>query len=366
MVTSPSPQLRVLVLVTAGYSPPFPHEMAELHEQGQVPRVWVLDMPFRMTFADQRLLAGSPLWRRCAYRLLPVWVSQVVEAYIAAGRHDVVFSWGAERVALPLACLLKITHRRLPFVALFGWISPRPQRTLLRFCHSYIDYIILPPSVQRAFAADILGISSRKTVASNYGVDAEFWRPEDADQRTICAAGREMRDYQTLIQALEGTGIPCHIAGAIVPGAKNEWRRILGDHGELITLPPNVTVGPRSPIELRKLYARSRFVVIPLTHSDTDNGITCMLEAWAMGRAVICSAIEGQKDALVHGKTGLLVPVGDVQALRTAILYLWLHPEESRRMGQAGRQHVEVNHRLSSMARSVSEAIQAAADTAQG
>ena len=33
----------------------------------------------------------------------------------------------------------------------------------------------------------------------------------------------------------------------------------------------------------------SLFVVMPLLESDTDNGITVILEAMAMGKTVICS-----------------------------------------------------------------------------
>jgi hypothetical protein len=39
-------------------------------------------------------------------------------------------------------------------------------------------------------------------------------------------------------------------------------------------LPTGVTVGAKSYFELRELYARSRFVAVPLLPSDSDNGIT--------------------------------------------------------------------------------------------
>jgi glycosyltransferase involved in cell wall biosynthesis len=52
------------------------------------------------------------------------------------------------------------------------------------------------------------------------------------------------------------------------------------------------------------------------------------------GKPVILTDPEGGADYIEHGKTGLLVPYGDVAALREAIRYLWEHPEEARAMGE--------------------------------
>ena len=103
-------------------------------------------------------------------------------------------------------------------------------------------------------------------------------------------------------------------------------------------------MGKRSFAELRRLYARSRFVVVPLLPTDNDNGITSILEAMGMGRAVICTRTRGQVGVVIEGETGLMVPPGDARALREAIQYLWEHPDVAERMGRAGRQRVAPLH----------------------
>jgi glycosyltransferase involved in cell wall biosynthesis len=100
------------------------------------------------------------------------------------------------------------------------------------------------------------------------------------------------------------------------------------------------------PIELRDLYAKSRFVVIPLLQSDTDNGINVLLEAWSMGRAVICSDTDGLSGIVVNGHNARTVPVGDADALRRAITELWGHPEEAAVLGANGRAFVAEHRRL--------------------
>lgn len=353
---------RVLVLLGTDYFPPFIDDLAARHAAGQGPRAWLLDLPAELTLLDQRFHTNPPRWRRALYRRIPIWAAQVIEAFRVRGDYDVIFAWGAEPVAMPFALLLKLSRSRVPFVTLFSWISPAKKAWFLRLAHSHITKLILPPPTQREFAINQLGIPPGKVVDVPWPVDEEFWQPPGrVTQDTICAVGREMRDYETLISALDGTGIPCHIAGGLVRGKQDRWRRSLGDSGERAELPPNVTVGPKDPLELRDLYARSRFVVLPLYASDTDNGVTCMIEAWSMSRPVVCSRIDGQRGALHHGRDGLYVPVGDPEALRKVIVDLWEHPDEAARMGREGRRTVVERNGVDRFVREVGAVLREAA-----
>jgi len=50
-------------------------------------------------------------------------------------------------------------------------------------------------------------------------------------------------------------------------------------------------------------------------------------------------------------RTGLLVPARDAQKLAEAILYLVGHPEEGRKLGEAGRRKVESSFRAEDTAK---------------
>lgn len=329
---------RVLLIPNALFFPPYPDELPELRARGAQPSAWITDVDADIHYLDQRLRTNPPRWLHAVYRRLPIWMVQVLEAYRVGDRYDVVFCWSVADVALVLASLLKLTRRRMPVVALLTRVSEPKKAILLKRVHSHLARIILPPAAQREFAVEELGVPADKLVALPWTLDVDFWRARrDVAQTTISAAGGEMRDYATLVAALEGTGIPCHIAGVLDTGRPDWWNAGEVDRAGEESVPDNVTFGTMPPVELRALYERSRFVIVPLQPTTSDNGITSMNEAWAMGRAVIVSAVEGQRDAFVHGVEGLWVPQGDAAALRRAIVELWNDPERAAEMGRRGR-----------------------------
>ncbi len=329
--------LRILTLVTAG----LPEIDIAKEEADETPRYSLYERALGTDILNERYLSRTKSWRRMLYRHLPFAASQIIEAYLQRKNYDLVISW-AERPALLFAAALKFTGSRVPHVALMSWISRPKKARALKLVHSRITTIVLWSSIQRDFAVNQLGIPSEKIRMITKFADEKFFRPADRETDMICSAGREMRDYPTLIEAMRGLDIKCHIAVRLRGKMYDTVKVALSEK----SLPPNVTVAGLPPRELRELYARSRFVVVPLLQTDTDNGLTVLLEAMAMGKAVICSRVKGQIDIIKEGVTGIFVPQGDPVALRNAIRELWEHPETAERMGREARRLFEQNHTL--------------------
>ncbi len=62
-----------------------------------------------------------------------------------------------------------------------------------------------------------------------------------------------------------------------------------------------------------------------------------LIEAAAMGKPIIATAVDGVPEVIENGKTGLLVPPGNPEALAEAALRLLGDREEARRLGEAAR-----------------------------
>jgi glycosyltransferase involved in cell wall biosynthesis len=60
----------------------------------------------------------------------------------------------------------------------------------------------------------------------------------------------------------------------------------------------------------------------------------------AYGRPVVAGDVGGLRDLVRHEETGLLVPPGDVGALRAAMQRLLADPDLRRRFGEAGRARI--------------------------
>ncbi len=333
-----TPRLKILTLLTTGL---VKADIA-LEERDLSPRLSAYEryLSSDMLFEDA-IEQAPPLWRMI-YRRLPITIAEALEAFRIRKRYDVIISW-SDPHAFALAAILKITRSRTPHLALLAWISKPKKARILRLIHSHITRMVFWTSAHLEFARDRLGIPEERMRFIPYFVDQQFWRPIHREENLICSAGVEMRDYPTLIEAIRGTDIPCHIAAGIARGKLFDTVTAIDKVQEL---PKNLTVGRLSSVELREMYSRSRFVVVPLRPSDSDNGLTVILEAMAMEKAVICSRIQGQRDVIIEGVTGLFVPQGDPVALREAILYLWNNPAAAEAMGKAGRKRVEEHFTL--------------------
>jgi glycosyltransferase involved in cell wall biosynthesis/GT2 family glycosyltransferase len=66
-----------------------------------------------------------------------------------------------------------------------------------------------------------------------------------------------------------------------------------------------------------------------------------LVEAMALGRPVVASAVNGIPEVVRHEDTGLLVPAGDPSALAKALAGLIEDPARRAELGDAGRRHVE-------------------------
>jgi glycosyltransferase involved in cell wall biosynthesis len=82
------------------------------------------------------------------------------------------------------------------------------------------------------------------------------------------------------------------------------------------------------------------FSLLCLTSSTEGLG-SSLLDAMCFGRAVVATRTGGIPEAVVHGRTGLLVPVGDPSALAAALTRLLVAPEDREALGRAGRQRLE-------------------------
>jgi len=96
-----------------------------------------------------------------------------------------------------------------------------------------------------------------------------------------------------------------------------------------------IFLGERTDIE--EIYPLIDIFVLPSYREGL--GLSA-IEASAMERPVINTNIRGFREILENNKTGILVPVKNIQKLAEAIIYLLENPEKAKEMGKNGRKNV--------------------------
>jgi glycosyltransferase involved in cell wall biosynthesis len=289
----------------------------------------------------------------------PEWWRLAQEIHSRRDDYDAIVTWG-ERLSLALTIVQRFARSRKPHIAMMYQFAKPNTQIPLRLFGGSLHAVITWTSVQRRYLIESLGFPAERVYLVRHFVDQLFYSPRAAEEDTICSVGAEMRDYPTLIEAMRGTGLRCHIAADHVR-IPHRIRLVKDRHVPVdrlsVPVDARVTMGRKTLPELRDLYARSRFVVVPLLPSESDNGVTVILEAMAMGKPVICSRTQGQVDVIQDGVTGIYVPVGDPVALREAMLSLWNNPQSAQAMGARARAYVEQHHTLESFASNVRTAV---------
>lgn len=271
--------------------------------------------------------------------------------YLRARDYDVIFS-NSESISIPLAALLKTMRRRPAHVLIGHRMSAGKKKPFFRLLHPQMDAIFLYAEAQRAFSQRELGIPAAKLHLISFHADTRFFHPmpEVPVEHRISSAGLELRDYPTLIEAVRGMDVDVKLAAA------SPWSK-RPNETENRELPPNVSARGYGYRDLRDLYASSQFIVVPLYETDFQAGVTTILEAMAMGKAVIASKTRGQREVIEDGTTGIYVPPGDAAALRKAITDLVATPARAAQIGANARRAVEERMSLTVWADRIAQVI---------
>ncbi|MGO4684088.1 glycosyltransferase family 4 protein [Hyphomicrobium sp. 2TAF46] len=359
MKTEQSDHPKPVLLTVSGM---IPENLADQIAAGRRPHADYLELARGLNadildYAKARIVAG-----RFTPALERLGGANLVLAYACwklRAQYRLILTDG-EQIGLPLAAFMKFTPGYRPRHFMITHIISVPKKALivdvLRLA-SHIDGFIVYSRWQKRFIQDRWRVKDTRVLFTPFMVDDRFFAPGKVEPKPsprpfICAVGLERRDYPTLLKAVEGLDLDVVIAAA------SPWsKRKDTTAGERI--PDNVTVRKFDQFALRQLYADARFVVMPLEPVEFQAGVTAILEAMAMGKAVICSRVPGQTDIIVDSENGRYVTACDPSALREEILRLLGRPEEATRLGNNGRKLVEAEMNIDRYVKRLAEFLNA-------
>jgi glycosyltransferase involved in cell wall biosynthesis len=267
--------------------------------------------------------------------LLPPMLASFVRAARRVARDgDLVHAhW------LPAGAVALATRR--PFVVQLWGTDVEVARRVPRLARAVLRRARLTICASSALAEAARELGARDVRVIPPGVDVPPEVGEEADPPEVLFAGRlsPEKGILELVEAARGMNLVVAGDGPLrdrVPGALGMVRRD----------------------ELQQLYRRATVVACPSRREGF--GVVCA-EAMAHGRAVVASGVGGLLDLVENEKSGLLVPPGDVSALRSALERLLADRDLRRRLGTAARERIRSHFSWSASTQALLDAYNEAA-----
>ena len=226
------------------------------------------------------------------------------------------------------------------------------RETLARLFYKGMDHMI--------FFSEKLIQDSLKSAKANpdrmsmvhWGADIAFYDslPLALQERGFISTGKELRDYKTLTEAFNNTGLPLTLY------TQKEQKGAFAN----LKIKDNIDLnfGERlMPYELSLLVAQSQCVCICCQPSNYTVGLTTVVEAMALGKPILCTRNPQMPMDLEAEGCGIYLEPYDREGWERAIRYIAEHPEEAKEMGRKGRLLAEKYYNVEQCAREVGEII---------
>ena len=194
-------------------------------------------------------------------------------------------------------------------------LSPSRTERLIKKAVKGLDHLFFMGEHDRQQAILRYGLNAAKTSLFRFGVDTEFWSPDDnmVEENFIFSAGSDpKRDFETLLQAQITMNIQILTRLPLtIPKEKSNVQLMRGSYHDSAI----------SDIELRNMYRKAIIVVVPLRDVNQPSGCSVTLQAMACGKPVVLTRNRGLWDPelLVSGENCILVPPGDPAAIFEAV-----------------------------------------------
>lgn len=225
--------------------------------------------------------------------------------------------------------------------------------TIARLCRDWPGQHVFSRYVRRACAAEL----SLRTVLTYPGIAQDRYRwvapPRRPDEYVVLLPARlsPHKGAETAVEMLDtlrGEGLPVRLV-LTTPTHTVDWENVEDDYRRQVEatiarygLEDHVEFRSAVYDEMPELYAGATVVIYPSTYPEPLG--LAPLEAAAVGRPAVVTRAGGLPETVRHGRTGYIVPPGDLAALTGRVRALLTRPRRVRRMGRAAR--ALIHHRF--------------------
>src|SRR5712691_4797457 len=213
-------------------------------------------------------------------------------------------------------------------------------------------FVVAISDYNRRMIVEECGGFGEKVVVTHCGVDEAVFRPRGRAPAggftVLCVASLDpVKGHRHLVEAIGLLGDLDLVCLCVGGGPLRE--RIEAQIAEQGLAERVLLLGPKERREVVELLREADLFITAsvLTPQGDREGIpVALMEAMATGLPVVASRISGIPELVDDGRSGLLVPPGDAEALAAAIRRLHDDPALRERLGAAARERIQAGFDL--------------------
>jgi sugar transferase (PEP-CTERM/EpsH1 system associated) len=250
-----------------------------------------------------------------------------------------------------------------------GWDTSDPAgrsrkyRIVRRLYRPFVSHYVALSGHLEHYLRDAVGVAGTRVSRICNGVDSARFSPSgsgrrrlpgspfDASHHLVIGTVGRLQAIKDQITLARGFARLCHRDSPVASEAR---LMIVGDgplRAELDAEIARLGIGDRvwlagERADVPDVMRAMDVFVLPSRAEGISNTV---LEAMASGLPVVATAVGGNPELVEHGRTGLLVPPSDAQALCDALAHYLACPERRHRHGSAGRRRVEAEFSIERM-----------------
>lgn len=218
--------------------------------------------------------------------------------------------------------------------------SEKTPRAVIRFGYRRATEVIVHAGFVKREAAARVGIDPERIhVIPHVAIGSTrqgSW--DQGDGRSVLFFGRiwPYKGLEHLVRAQPLINDRAPDARFVIAGTGEDlarYRELMQDPSRFEVIDEFVSVARRA-----ELFAQAAVVALPYVEAS-QSGVVPLASAFE--KPVVATAVGGLPEAVEHGRTGLIVPPGDVNALAGAVAQLLADPALARELGVAARRKLE-------------------------
>jgi glycosyltransferase involved in cell wall biosynthesis len=271
--------------------------------------------------------------------------------------HSNADSWNASIAA-------KLTPRR-PLVVRTRHLSAAFNNRLIY--NFMADRVVTTGEYTRQYMIREKGIDPQRVLAIPSGINLQRFNPERVQENLKAELGippdapvfgsasifRRKKGYHHLLEATKEILRAFPGAKLLLVGDGPQKESLTAMIGELAIQPSVILPGFRE--DMPQVLNTMDIFVFPTLEEAFPNAV---MEAMAMGRAVVATRVGGVPDIVTDGQNGLLVEPGDISGMVSKVSILLRDQAMRCAMGERGRKFVEANCRQEIMVKKLEQLYQ--------